>query len=328
VGQERSEKVLMQWYLMRTGQARAPYASFQWDVLLNQALGDIKRKFSVEKINRGGLLFDFEKHAIAFGWMYFFLIFIDRWVTVFTGNGIFVFIADGIISADYTFGIGWATIFMLLCAGTFELNLASISYAETSWESARLGLYDKEGLVNQRRRQKSRFYRAEFLRFLSAVLLVFAITSACVLALGANKTTNAFIFYAVGCFGYFGLLLGLFHKLFMANKDAAVNRILMAACVIGLGTGIGLVVAFKDPMWAVAGIVAGGWVFGLGCALLQRRNLRLHRGVYLSPSLMSSGQSWYGPDGLAMDPAVREKVLYVICGPVYPGPARPLPAAC
>ena len=48
--QERSEKVLMGWYLMRSGQARAPYASFQWDVLLNQALGDIKKKFSVEKV--------------------------------------------------------------------------------------------------------------------------------------------------------------------------------------------------------------------------------------------------------------------------------------
>ena len=49
--QERSEKVLMGWYLMRTGQSRPPYASFQWDVLLNQALGDIKKKFSVEKVS-------------------------------------------------------------------------------------------------------------------------------------------------------------------------------------------------------------------------------------------------------------------------------------
>lgn len=49
----------------------------------------------------------------------------------------------------------------------------------------------------------------------------------------------------------------------------------------------------NDPMWAVAGIVAGGWTFGLGCIFLQRRNLKIHRGVYLAPSLMSSGQSWY-----------------------------------
>lgn len=70
--------------------------------------------------------------------MYFFLIFIDRWVTVFSGNGIFVFIADAAIGQDYTFGVGWATVFMLLSAGTFELNLASISYAESHWDSARL----------------------------------------------------------------------------------------------------------------------------------------------------------------------------------------------
>ena len=40
----------MNWYLSRTAQTRPPYASFQWDVLLNQALGDIKKKFSVEKV--------------------------------------------------------------------------------------------------------------------------------------------------------------------------------------------------------------------------------------------------------------------------------------
>ena len=35
----------------------------------------------------------------------------------------------------------------------------------------------------------------------------------------------------------------------------------------------------------------------------------MHRGTYLAPSLMSSGQEWYGPEGLASDPTVRERVL-------------------
>ena len=108
---------------------------------------------------------------------------------------------------------------------------------------------------------------------------------------------------------YSGLLLGLFHKLFLANNDAAVNKVLFLACFSGLAVGIGLVVGLGQTMYALSGIVVGGWVFGLGCVLLQRRNLRVHRGVYLAPSLMSSGQEWYGPEGLASDQAVRERVL-------------------
>ena len=155
-----------------------------------------------QQLNRGGILFNFEKHAAVFGWMYFFLIFIDRWITALSGNGIFVFFADRVISADYTFGVGWATIFMLLSAGTFEINLASISFAERAWDSARLGLYDKEGLVKARRLQKRLFYRAELMRFMSVVLVIFAITSAFVLALSVDMDVDSLIFYAIGVAGY------------------------------------------------------------------------------------------------------------------------------
>eukprot|EP00124_Ichthyophonus_hoferi_P002376 Ihof_evm5s159 gene=Ihof_evmTU5s159 len=312
LAQEKMEKILMAWYLMRTGQTKHPWASFQWDVLLKQALGDIKKKFSVEKLNRGGLLFAFEAQAIAFGWMYFFLIFIDRWVTLFSGNGIFV-VLPGAVSVSYSFGLGWATIFMLLSAGTFELNLASISYTEASWNSARLGLHDKEGLLNARKRQKSDFYYNELKRFIGALLIVFIITSGCIIGLGLVRGLpnlgEAVKFYLIATSGYFGLLFGLFHKLFMSNKDAQVNAGLFLGCVLGLGTGLGLVIGMKDVSFAVSGLVVGGWIFGGSCVFLQRRNLQVHRGVSLSPTLMSSGQSWIGPEGLSSEQAVRDKTL-------------------
>lgn len=64
------------------------------------------------------------------------------------------------------------------------------------------GLYDKDGLIKARRNQKRKFYNAELRRFVSAVLLVFAVTTAFVLALGVNKSSQAIVFYAIGTFGY------------------------------------------------------------------------------------------------------------------------------
>ncbi|KNC84851.1 hypothetical protein SARC_02933 [Sphaeroforma arctica JP610] len=307
-GQTKSEKILMNWYLMRTGQDKPLYASFQWDVLLKQALGEIHKKFSVEKLNRGGLLYDFEGQAILFGWMYFFMIFIDRWCSIFTGNGIFVFIADSAIGIEYSYGIGWATVYMLLSAGTFELNLSSISIAERSWLSVRLGAEKAEQLVESRKAQKHRFYRAELARFFTAISIVCCITTAFMIVLKPSKGIDAYKYYGIGVLSYSGLLLGLFHKLFLAPKEGAINACLFTGIVVGLLVGIVLTI-FLGSVWSLSALTAGSWTFGILVMFLYKREIRVHRGVALSPTLMSSGQEWYGVDGVAGEQNVRDRVL-------------------
>eukprot|EP01134_Creolimax_fragrantissima_P007686 CFRG7686T1 len=306
--QTKQEKVLMNWYIMRTGQTKPLYASFQWDVLLKQALGEIQKKFSVEKINRGGLLYDFEGQAMLFGWMYFFLIFIDRWTSLMTGNGIFVFIADSVQGADYSFGIGWATVYMLLSAGTFELNLSSISIAERSWLSVRLGADKAENLMQSRKDQKQRFYRAELGRFFTAIVLVFCVTTAFMIALSSDKGNDAYMFYGIGVASYTGLLFGLFHKLFLAPKEGAINACLFTGLVVGLIVGITLTLVL-DSVWSLSALTSSAWTFGFLVMFLYKREIRVHRGVALSPTLMSSGQEWYGVEGVAGEQTVRDRVL-------------------
>ena len=87
---------------------------------------------------------------------------------------------------------------------------------------------------------------------------------------GVRECLHTFLYFANS---YTGLLLGLFHKLFLANNDAAVNKVLFLACVSGLAVGLGLVLGLGEPMYALSGIIVGGWVFGIGCTLVQRRNL-------------------------------------------------------
>ena len=154
------------------------------------------------QLNRGGILFDFEKHAIAFGWMYFFLIFIDRWITILSGRGVFVFFADNVISSDYTFGVGWATIFLLVSAGTFELNLANITAAGRTPDTARLGVHDRAELAKKRTIEKKSSYRTELRRFVSTLAAIFTLTTAFVLGLSFSMGPTALVFYACGVVGY------------------------------------------------------------------------------------------------------------------------------
>jgi hypothetical protein len=196
----------------------------------------VQKKFSVEKLNRGGLLFEFEAPAIVFG---FFLIHLSNnvgFLCINTNKQVDVLLYDIYRPLDHFFhrkwcvcfpsrwdtdgrvlvwymvyirtdkrellfkrlqGVGWATVMMLLCAGTFELNLANIFRGKEKWKSYRLGVRDSDRvtlsfychqlviyleniffskLVDSRKKQNARHYFLELRRFLTSFCITFLVT--------------------------------------------------------------------------------------------------------------------------------------------------------
>eukprot|EP00127_Corallochytrium_limacisporum_P003734 Clim_evm66s152 gene=Clim_evmTU66s152 len=291
--QKDQEFYLMDWYFLRSGQKSSQPYSFEWDSMLKQALKELKKKFAVEKLGRGGVLAHFEADAILYGAMYFVMIFLDRWSTLLTGYGTSFFLPSN-LGSDYAIGLGWATVYMLTVASLFEINLVRITFGELQFEQGRLfpGSNGSK-MINFMKRQKSALYWRELATFLTTITLSFVFTSIFIVAIHIyNVTGDAFRFYIIGCVGYTGLLTGLFHKLFLAAKDAEVNAALFAGLVVGLLSGIISVVATGNPVFNIVAILVGGWVFGIASIFYQSQNLLQHNGLVLSPALMSSGCKW------------------------------------
>jgi len=125
--QQRQESELMKWFLQRTGTYPPPAKySTEWDTMLKAAINELKKKYQVEKLNRGDLLFEFEDTVIVFGVLYFIFIFVDKWVWLFSyGSPALYIIGDG--TKEYVEGTLFGTVFMLLCSGFLEISFIRCS---------------------------------------------------------------------------------------------------------------------------------------------------------------------------------------------------------
>ncbi|TPX63339.1 hypothetical protein SpCBS45565_g06692 [Spizellomyces sp. 'palustris'] len=291
------EKLLMGWYIPRSGIKPPKPFSSEWDAVVKQAIAELKKKYTVEKLNRGGILFDNELPAISFGFLYFVTLFADRWtVLLATGKALFFF-TDG-IESDYVQGTLAGTIYLLLSSGILELTLTK--FYEKHKRISMRSVAESEGpddIIKRHRRALSKIYASELCRFLVFSGLILIITTACVITIGFKDDRMDLIYtYSLSAFGFAGLLLGLFTKLFITSLESTVNVFLTSAIVISIGVGVAVVRILASSEYAVVATAASGWLFAFGCiASRYSEKLRsVHYKVQVSPALTSSGQRHIG----------------------------------
>ncbi|KAJ3095131.1 hypothetical protein HDU97_007244 [Phlyctochytrium planicorne] len=295
VQQRRWEDMLMQWYFERAGSTPPKRYSTEWDIALKQALGELKKKYNVEKLNRGDILFDFESPAIAFGFLYFIIIFVDKWCLLFVTGKAALFLPTEDISKGYVAGVLYGTIFLLIASGILELTLSFMYDKQKGIIQKSLSqVKSMDKMVEDHWFNLRSIYKGELRRFLLFTLAIFLIVTAPVVIF--NRDQNTLMVYAATSFGYFGLLVGLFHKLFITSDEKFLNRWMLIGMVVSIVTICVLLKITKNMLWAAGTITINGWLFGLAClATYSKETLAtVHYRITISPTLTSSGQRMIG----------------------------------
>ncbi|KAJ3039736.1 hypothetical protein HDV00_011968 [Rhizophlyctis rosea] len=262
------ENMLMKWFLERSG-IEAPKAfSSEWDGVLRQGLAELKKKFQVEKMNRGDILFANEWPAITFGFLYFVLIFADRWSILLVSGKAVSFFPTEQISDEYMYGGLTSVIFLLLASGLLELTLTRFYTAHRRISMTTLAESKTPTDVFERYRQSlQRLYNKELGIFVLYAMPIFIITTGA-LSIYAWYTRLYYILqvYFISAIGYVGLLVGLFQKLFIAQQESLVNTWLAVGNVVSIaGTGAAILLFEEDEY-----------------------------GIFAAPALTSSGQRLIG----------------------------------
>jgi len=294
VSQERWEMELMQWFFLRTGTTVYPERySNQWDTMVKGGIIDLKKKYQIEKLNRGDLLFSFESPAIYFGFFYFVFIFIDKWAMLIMTHKPMIYVADE-HNEDFVNATLYATIFMLVSSGFLELTLgALLKYETENVMQVRMNTHKGKEMFASFKNNTRKIYRTELAKFLTRMFIVLVVVLGVYLFVDLKDGYGVGIFCGVAL-GFFGFLTGLFHRLFFKSQDTEVllNKIIVGIIIVSIGLPVCLRY-FYDLTWYVALTTSiGGWLFGITCICLYFRETfsNVHYTTTLSPHLASSGQ--------------------------------------
>ncbi|KAJ3039974.1 hypothetical protein HK097_002687, partial [Rhizophlyctis rosea] len=298
VGQWFWENMLMKWYLERSGIPEPKKFSSEWDGVLKQAVAEMKKKFQVEKANRGDILFKNEIPAITFGFLYFVMIFADRWSILFvTGRAVSFFPTDK-IGSQYMYGGLTGVIYLLLSSGLLELTLArfyaahrKISMLAVSESGSPNDIFDRY------RKALQKLYTRELWMFLLSALPIFLLATIIVALYGWFTRQYALISaYGISAAGYTGLLVGLFQKLFIAQQEALVNIWMLVGNVVAIGGTGALIYILDDEQMGIFASAIAGWFFAFACfgARYYEKHQSVHYRVHITPALTSSGQRLIG----------------------------------
>ncbi|KAJ3052149.1 hypothetical protein HK097_006821 [Rhizophlyctis rosea] len=288
------ENMLMKWYAQRAGMTNLKKFSSEWDGVVKQAVAELKKKYTVEKLNRGDILFDNELPAIAFGFLYFVMIFGDRWTVLFVTGRAVTFFPSSDVGSDYLYGALASLLYLLLSSGLLELTLSSF-YANHK-DIAMTSLADTEGpqtIFEQYRLALKVLYERELKKFFLCSFPLLVIGCAVIVPLSVlNKRWTMLITFGITTFGYIGLLIGLFHKLFIAQKESTVNGGLGFSLLIGLAASTAVVKLVGEPQWACIATALCGWGFAAVCvgSSYFEKVQSVHYTISISPQLTSSGQ--------------------------------------
>ncbi|KXS21278.1 glycosyltransferase family 4 protein [Gonapodya prolifera JEL478] len=293
VMQWKWEKQLMEWYIPMQGTSEPTRFGKEWDSMVSQAVNKIKGKYQAEKLNRGDVFFSIEGPAILFGILYFLFIFMDRWATLFATGSTVLFGAvnanSPIEDQQFVTGIRLATLFILVGTGFLEIALLHIYASDMSGKNHRLkkGAPPQE-IISKYERGSRAVYVKELSLFLAELLVVFTIIT----LIGARSmygNPNTIIPYAIASFSYAGLLVALFHKLFIAN-EGALNTIMFFVFLVGVGGSTAAVILTGSKLWLLVISAGSTWIFAL-CAisLSWRDSVLRQREFRLSPNLNTSG---------------------------------------
>jgi len=312
VSQERWEMELMQWFFLRTGTTIYPEKySNQWDTMVKGGIIDLKKKYQIEKLNRGDLLFQFESPAIYFGFLYFIFIFIDKWAMfIMTGKPIIAVVGATDINKNYINATLFATLFMLISSGFLEITLNSLLKYETENSiQVRMNTHKGKEMFASFKNNSRKIYRTELIKFLTMMFAVLMIIMGIFLFTQINDHTNylSVVVFLLVTFGFTGFLVGLFHKLFFKSQDTEVllNKIMLGIIVTAIlipvflrliwnkiASGNSRIYEGQVPYQVGLTTSLGGWFFGIACIYLyfKETHSNVHYTTTLSPHLASSGQ--------------------------------------
>ena len=222
------EALLLKWYLLQASQIEPSPLSSEWESSVSEALAAMRMKRMTDVGLRPGLLYEFEGPEMVYGWLYFVLIFVDRLAYVFSGEGVFLFGAE--IQNSYTQGMGWATIFLLLCTGVLEVAMNRLQTFQNKFTGMRMGQKgDTKEMMSERILKRVALYKREtqllFLRMLGFWLFMTIIVIASTYHLPIDFK-HPFVPYFIGCLGYVGLVFALFNKLYMGTKIVAAVKLI------------------------------------------------------------------------------------------------------
>jgi len=304
IKQQPWEDELMGWYIQRSGSNPPLKYSNEWDTMLKCALEELKKKLQVEKINRGDLLFDFERVVIYFGIFYFIFIFIDKWsLLILEGKPYLFFPKDSKTSDAIRFnecinGSLYATLFMLICSGFLELTLSHIlANRNNKNNNYRLGWFTSKEMMSQYKKDDIYVYKHELIKFIFILtFMLCAITGIVIFIHGFNR--NILESYGIVVFGFIGFLIGLYHKLFFYSRECEtrLNQFLVVIVVICIAVSAILKYYTSTFFYSFYSTCVGGWLFCIVTVFIYYGgfNSDVHYSVNLSPHLASSGQRFIG----------------------------------
>ncbi|KAG4091660.1 hypothetical protein H8356DRAFT_1051129 [Neocallimastix lanati (nom. inval.)] len=296
VSQERWELELMQWFFLRTGTTVYPERySNQWDTMVKGGIIDLKKKYQIEKLNRGDLLFSFENSALFYGIFYFIFIFIDKWAMLILTGTPAIYVEDG-TNNDYITATLFGTLFMLVSSGFLELTLSALlKYESQNTIQVRMNTHKGKEMFASFKNNSRKIYHAELIKFLSLMFLVLMVVVAVYFKLYSDSLkVSTLIVFCCSCLGFVGFLIGLFHKLFFKSQDTEVllNKIIVFIIIIAIAIPVTLGFLFGIRWYIAISTSIGGWLFGITCIILYFKETfsNVHYTTTLSPHLASSGQ--------------------------------------
>ena len=295
------EELLVQWYLLQSSQARPPPLSDEWESCVDEALTAMKMKRMTDVGIRPGLLFTFEMPEMLYGWLYFLFIFVDRLAYLISGSGVFLFSGGNISS--YTVGMGWATMYLLLCTGGLEIAMARLMNYDKSFLGKRLGPDGAAGQLSEKVLRKQNLYTKEVKNIFKLIGGLFVPTT-CILVVTEWSTpwdiSHPILPYFIGCLGYAGLIFALFNKLYMGSNTVAALKMIFCAVVAGVLSGVLLLVATNFESLASCSTLVAGWSYAIASYMFisHRDESSISKWgddhKLLSPNILTSGQSWIG----------------------------------
>ncbi|KAJ3330053.1 hypothetical protein HDU76_006518 [Blyttiomyces sp. JEL0837] len=297
VAQWKWEFPLMKWFLERSNLDPAIIKPFspKWDNLAKQAVDELKKKYQTEKLNRGALLYALEAPAIVFGFLYFIIIFMDKWALLIASESLQNFLPN---INEYNRGITFATIYLLATSGFLELSLHSCSAKMKTFKFRSLAeVDDPTKLVQEYQSFITSLYKKELLKMFFNASGILVVTSAVTIGLSWNESSMTTIeVFFIACFAFSGLLLGLFNKIFIQIEEWKLNVMLSVGMAISLGVSIALIHFLESSYWALSATVLACWSFGIACTTVRYyEHIKApHYEISIAPNLRSSGQRFIG----------------------------------
>jgi hypothetical protein len=215
-------------------------------------------------------LFGLELPAIVFGFLYFIIIFADKWAILVGTGTVGVFIPN---ASQLNQGITFAAIYLLLSSGFLELTLVSCAHAINLFKYENLStVNDPRELIQQYQQYIERIYRGEFRLFLIRSSIIFVIMAVVAVSVGWSDPSKTIVWVFAGfSFSFFGLLLGLFNKMFIGVEEEKLNILLLVSIVISVLTSGLMIRFFNNNTYSLIATLLSCWLFGGSCMIIRYR---------------------------------------------------------